>query len=382
MSVTEKVVEKIINEKNVSAENLLCTRLRTTTSQCSFCIDTCPVNAISISDAGIEISDECNGCGACVSACPNGAFSMKEGGEGELLKEIRDKLIDKRGVVFSFSCAHGNAKPDITVPCLGRLTEALLLGPLRGGASGIELLKPECGECPSEKASLHIDRVIKQTGYLLDMLGLDKNIISIKPAVFSAMPLQEEKLVSRRAFFGSVRTKMMGIAAASLPDEESLDQPASPVRDLKRNALLTVLKTFPSAKEILIPSADALVADLEISAKCDGCGACVAICPVGAITRCDSDGHFSIGFRPALCTNCQACSKVCLHNAISIKQQVRLNLLLETGEKKLIDAKKKTCPVCKIDFIGGDTDICPVCINTGNKRMATIKKLMEGFKHE
>lgn len=380
MSVTEKVVDKIINEKNILAGNLLCTRLRTTRSGCSLCIDVCPLNAISISDVGIEISGDCNECGACVSACPNGAFRMKEGGEGALLQEIRDKLADKNGSVFRISCAHGDAKPDLTLSCLGRLTEVLLLGPLRDGALRIELLRPDCGECPSEKASSQIDEVIKQTGYLLDMLGLDKNVVSVKPALFNATPAQEEKPVSRRAFFGSVRTKMMGIAAASLPDEETHDQPASPVKNNKRNVLLTVLKTFSPKKEVFISSADAMLADIEISEKCDGCGACAAICPVGAITRGDSDGCFSLSFSPALCTNCQACSKVCLRNAVSIKETVKLNLLLETGETKLIEAKKKTCPACRIDFIGGEADICPICINTGNKRMAAIKNLMKGIQ--
>ncbi len=43
---------------------------------CGVCVESCPVNAISIKEGKAEISDDCVGCGVCVSQCPTGAISL------------------------------------------------------------------------------------------------------------------------------------------------------------------------------------------------------------------------------------------------------------------------------------------------------------------
>jgi electron transport complex protein RnfB len=43
---------------------------------CGICVETCPVNAITLMDDRAKINrDTCTGCGACVSACPQDAIS-------------------------------------------------------------------------------------------------------------------------------------------------------------------------------------------------------------------------------------------------------------------------------------------------------------------
>jgi len=49
----------------------LCTR-------CQLCVKTCPVDALSMEDEGIAVSeDKCSLCGICISACPTNAISME-----------------------------------------------------------------------------------------------------------------------------------------------------------------------------------------------------------------------------------------------------------------------------------------------------------------
>lgn len=45
---------------------------------CGACIESCPVNAITIKDNKAEISDSCLECGVCVNQCPTGALSVSE----------------------------------------------------------------------------------------------------------------------------------------------------------------------------------------------------------------------------------------------------------------------------------------------------------------
>ena len=94
---------------------------------CGVCSDVCPFGAITVSETGVEISDECTLCGMCVDTCEFGALSLPEAGTGpdaelgtysgvwvfaewregvvhkvshELLSAGR-KLADKRGVTLS-----------------------------------------------------------------------------------------------------------------------------------------------------------------------------------------------------------------------------------------------------------------------------------------
>lgn len=43
---------------------------------CGACVDTCPVEALSVEDYAIVNEDECIECGACTSSCPVDALSL------------------------------------------------------------------------------------------------------------------------------------------------------------------------------------------------------------------------------------------------------------------------------------------------------------------
>ena len=46
---------------------------------CGACVDTCPVEAISLGDSGIYVvdPDTCVDCGACEDVCPTGAVKAE-----------------------------------------------------------------------------------------------------------------------------------------------------------------------------------------------------------------------------------------------------------------------------------------------------------------
>lgn len=51
--------------------------------------------------------------------------------------------------------------------------------------------------------------------------------------------------------------------------------------------------------------------------KCLGCGSCLSMCPVGAISF-DDDGKAVIN--PEICIKCRTCEGVCPVSAIMIKE--------------------------------------------------------------
>jgi len=47
--------------------------------QCGLCVGVCPVNAMRLTERGIEIDvEKCTGCGICVKGCPVAALQLKK----------------------------------------------------------------------------------------------------------------------------------------------------------------------------------------------------------------------------------------------------------------------------------------------------------------
>jgi NAD-dependent dihydropyrimidine dehydrogenase PreA subunit len=46
--------------------------------RCGACVGTCPVNAMTLEETRITVSDECIGCNLCLRTCPVGALDETE----------------------------------------------------------------------------------------------------------------------------------------------------------------------------------------------------------------------------------------------------------------------------------------------------------------
>jgi len=345
------------------------------------------MSAISISENGAEIKGGCVGCGVCSAVCPNGAFKVKERDDKQIIQEIESK---QGAGTFRISCERGDASSDLIVSCLGRLTDVLLLEPIRMGAQVIEIIQPSCSECPSAKASADLDKTIRQALYLYEMLGIARDRILKKNIPLQGLIKKPEKPVSRREFLGVIRKNAAGAAAASMPDFENKEKSdAEEFRNviykkpenLKRALLLESLRNFlqkgRTLKTVYVNSDDAILSEIEVAPECAACGVCAALCPTGAITQFQTEDLFSLSFNPHLCTNCKVCEKACMHKAITIKESALLNLLVEQKELKLFEGKRKACTVCKLDFIDNGSEICPLCMDRLKRQTAALETLFK-----
>jgi len=384
-----------LEERPVVVDAPLCSRFRTPRSACVTCAELCPTGAIRIADRGAEIVGTCHGCGVCFAACPNGAFRISGKNDQTVLSTIRDRCASPPAT-FRIRCARGDAPADLVVPCLGRLTEVLLLEPLRLGASATEILEPPCEACPSARGVAELPNLLRRARSLAELVGRGREAVREQRVPLRGHPERRERPVTRRDFLRAMRGQAAGPAATSLAEEPGRDgKGGSSFRDLleqrresvKRSLLLDCLRRFPSRdcgtrevpspSPVAVPSREAPLAELTVTPRCTGCGVCATLCPTGAITANWTERDFVLSFRPWDCTNCQVCVIVCGPRAIRARGTVRLDSLLRAQAVPLLQARRATCRLCRDAFPADGSDICPLCTHQQKRQAAALHILFK-----
>ncbi len=376
----------MITGHNMRVEKVLCSVFRSPNSNCARCKESCPVDAVVLSEDGPEILDHCNDCGVCIAACPNGAVRIEDRDDRSILEEIQAALDSNGREAFRISCTRGNTSAALVIPCLGRLTEALLLEPVRADAPAIEILQPPCSECPSVKGAGFLTETVQHTRHLFEMVGLEREMIRVKNIPLQPFRDIPGKPLSRRHFLGSIGAKAMEKAASALPDfgqegdenkEIFRDALLAKPQNSKRALLLELLREFKQKNRVIVDSKDAILAEITVNDKCTACGTCATLCPTGAIIRRETEGSFCLGFRADICTNCRLCLKTCASGALRMNKEVLLNHVFDENEMSLFEAPKKECLECGIPFIAEDSHVCPLCFDRSKKQNQLVRNLME-----
>ena len=376
---------KTVTAPPVEVASELCSRYRCSKTDCMACAAVCPVpGAVAFTEQGAQVTASCVGCGACASACPNGAIRPQES-DPRLAARLRQ--VTQAGLPLRIGCAWAQAQVDLVVPCLARLTEALLLAPIQGGASQVELLAPDCTACGFKKAAPQWERVFAFTSGLCQTAGLPAGRVR---RVMVPRGQAEEAAVpsgmnpSRRAMFRGFaeRWKAVGVTM-----EAEQDQPET-FREIvqrhgkngKRADLLQVLADLPTAKPIstVVQASAVPMAQLAVDQHCVACNVCETLCPVGALSHRDDGARYTLELDAARCTGCRVCEAACYHQAIHVGKTVDLALLFTRPHVTLFTAERRTCRTCRDSFVDNTSDRCPACRLSGDRREATARLFLSG----
>ena len=384
------MLAKIRPEPAASVEHGLCSRFRTTKSYCTSCVVVCPVpGAVQFAEQGAEITAECVGCGACASACPNGAISLTES-DLRLAQRIRNRV--RPGEAFRIACPKAEGEADLVLPCLGRLTEGLLLEPVRGGAARVALLDPGCSGCGLSRATPQWESTLSFAQALCEAAGFSADRIKRVPVALGK-PQETRKAADapnpRRAMFRAIAEKWKEVATdVAMEGGDAEPAPVEAFRDAvqrhhanpKRTELLQVLSALPGAKARSkpLPAAGLPLADVAVDSRCVGCNVCETLCPVGALRHREANGVYALDFYPALCTGCRVCEATCFHQAISIRETVELSVLFDQPKATLVSAPRQTCRSCNERFLGEAAEVCPSCQVSGDRREAIARNFFLG----
>lgn len=348
-------------------DSRLCSRVRWSKSSCRLCQDGCPVGALALNPTAKIDEARCTSCGACIAHCPNGAFRAERRGDPALAQEMKLLIARSAGKkVVRIGCKKsvGGIDGVLSLTCLGRLTEALVLVPFTLGAESVEILQPDCDGCVSEGGARPLEQVLSLSRHLLPFLKGKGDWISVANAYPSSpKPEQYSSRLTRRELFGAARRELGHSAVAILPQEGStLILEATPPGNHKRANLIAVLKSFGTRESLFVDVRGLALGAVEIGESCAGCNVCETVCAPGAIRRVEAEGSVSLIFKPHLCTGCNSCQQACLFKAITPRRTYDLSWLISQEERELARLVKRRCQECRREYWGASIQQqCPAC---------------------
>jgi coenzyme F420-reducing hydrogenase delta subunit/ferredoxin len=172
-------------------------------SRCTICSSLCPYDAITQDRENKKMVldiEKCQVCGICYSACPAKAIDTIYYSSSSLQKYLEKARPHYKSDTLVIMCK-GSA-PDfgqvgqlfgvkdfipLAVPCVGRISEDLLLGALADGINKIDILACDEDYCRFHRGSplagrrvIALNRMLEQLGYGPETITLKRNSLKVK----------------------------------------------------------------------------------------------------------------------------------------------------------------------------------------------------------
>jgi len=371
----EKIIEtaasKIIP---VAINKSRCAKLRSRLSKCNRCIESCPVNGISIDKSEIKLNNNCIYCGLCASKCPNNAIYIQEPTERNLYKYVVE--LGEKGNTIVLTCSKNEESSDAAfkVPCLGSLSFEFIFG-LDSLPFDVNVIFSEdkCKECEIKKGIDNYYDTLHRVRNLRDRLNMKIN--SIKHMEKTPVIKRNKDSTSdevddeRREFIFSVFQYAKKLPNYAIKYFLGLDDGSKESKTIKQNP--TAEKFSILRKELI--KVDKAYSEIEIDEfpkpklvnECRFCKACVILCPMGALEYEENGDDLNIILIKNACTGCGLCVEVCYYKSLKLESR-NVNDFLSNSRDILISGKKRKCSICKKVFLSSEhIDACSDCLKKG-----------------
>lgn len=313
-------------------------------AQCQACVDACPTGAWHLDEELLGIDPEaCDGCGLCAPACSEGAIVHEH--EPYIGQWKEEKL-----ALAACERAGLEAEGQGIVPCMHALGLRNLITLYMQGARLFFISHGDCDQCPRGGAA-RLQSLMTDFNGLLSQRGLPSLELRDLPAVKWARMVQTVSqaetgiTVNRRNFFRH--------AAADIAEQA---MKYSSLEDAER-------ATFEPAG-CMLPAQHAedrlpFVPEIDLT-RCNGCDACARLCPHEAIgIRETEKEQLCYAIDAQQCTGCGICTDVCEEQAVSVQKWV-------TPEQRIIILEEAKCRSCNAPFHGPadaihDNGLCRIC---------------------
>lgn len=343
---------------NLTLDVSSCVRASSKFSECTRCVDICPVHTIEIVDNIPAFTPSaCIDCGGCVGVCPTESFSLKN------FSPINFFFETLKSQTTQLTC-------QTDLPCLSTLNVEYLIALALSSDEPIIMNVDAC-QCggESDQLSQQIRHNIEEANFILESFS-DKHI---EIATFTPEQTEkEETATNRRDLFSLkavLKNKQSFEEAVDADDLKSFGIDTATIAKIrdkkipdKRKLLFSVLKRIGKQEQYdVIASEDISFSSQKfVDERCTNCQICYRICPTGALS---SDGKFSlINFDAMMCVKCHLCHDVCEPNAIHIQPGFEIKEFFEPTQRTLATFNIKRCNECGnyFTYTGGSIE-CPRC---------------------
>ena len=338
-----------------------CVRASSKFSECSKCVEICPVSTIEIVDNIPAFTPSaCINCGGCVGVCPTEAFSLSGFSPIEFffkfLEEENNELVCQRDLYS----------------CLSVLSVEHLISLALASDTPVTIDANSC-KCGGESDKLRVKLLdnIEEANFILDSIS-DKKI-EIKSIESKEENIEKEQTTSNRRSFlslkGAVKSKKAFDELVEADELKKFGLDISAINGIKekkipnkRKLLFSILKRQekPANYDVLSGDDISFVSQKFIDDSCTNCQICYRVCPTGALS---SDNKFSvINFDAMMCLKCHLCHDVCEPNSIQLQRGFEMKEFFKPTQRTLASFNIRRCNECGNNFTykGGLVE-CPRC---------------------
>jgi len=337
-----------------------CVRATSKLSECTKCVDICPVDTIVINENIPAFTPaECTTCGGCVGVCPTEAFSLSGFSSIEFFFKFLEERSNELVCQKDLYC------------CLSVLSVEHLLSMAIASEAPVVMDVDAC-DCggASDKLQLQLRANIEEANFILSSFS-DKEIL-IKSSERELAQREELTQTSRRSLFslkGAIKSKQAFEEAMDADELKAFGIDLSDIEKMKnklipdkRKLLFSILKRLgkPEHYEIIPTEEIRFTSQKFVEESCTNCQICYRICPTGALS---SDAKFSlINFDSMLCVKCHLCHDVCEPNAIQLQPGYEIKELFEPRQRTLATFDIQRCNECGnyFTYTGGEK-VCLRC---------------------
>ncbi len=284
---------------------------------CRACADACPCDALTEGESGgfEPDPDTCTSCGACVAACTEIAISLP--------LPARDRALRVEGASLTLVCdRHPAAKDGDALPCLHSFGLADLALAWAAGLRRIRIAAGNCDTCDICPP----DRLEQRIGQF-NVLAHSRGVAAITHHVAGPKALRRWHVdhAQESAPHQGRRAFLRAVAAPVLVEDPEPQDPGALVAFLQRiSPEMTPL--FPFAPQI----------DLAL---CSACDACTRVCPHDALILInDKNNEPAYAVAGSACTCCGLCVDICEEDAIAVATM--------TGPKPDLPLTRFRCKAC------------------------------------